>query len=513
MGTDITSVHKIMKKIYLDYAATTPVDPRVLRAMQPYFSRAFGNPGSVHAFGQEAIAALDASRETVAKAIGADFREIIFTGSATEANNLALRGALLATSHWGLGSRVRSSVREKKKVSKSLNPSGHTPNPRIIISAVEHESVRETARDLEKDGVEVVEIPVDGRGVVDLKKLEASLNDRTILISVMYANNEVGTIQPIAEISKIVRNFREESGIMNKELRKNPFIHNSSFLHPLFHTDAAQAFQYLDCDPSRLGVDLMTLSAHKIYGPKGVGALYVGSGVWGLGSRAKKSVLNSSGYTPYPIIYPITTGGGQEFGLRSGTENVPFIVGFAKAVELAVLARAREGERVQKLTDYFWNGLKKIFPGAEVNGGVKGQGSWVMGQGSGVTGHGSSVRGEGVKYQVSGVGGGGVRRQVSGVKKDNAGVGFLPNILNVYFPGLAAEYLVTKLDLAGIAVSAGSACASRAARPSRVLESFGFSPARAKESVRFSFGRPTTKSEIDTALRRIKIVLKVSKNC
>ncbi len=186
-----------LRKIYLDYAATTPVDPAVLRAMRPYFSEKFGNAGSLHSFGQEAIAALDRSREIVAASIGADFGEIIFTGSATEANNLVLRGVV---GKW----RIKNGTSHK---------------PRIIISSIEHESVLETARDLEREGVEVIYLPVDKVGVVNLRKLEASLNEDTILVSVMYTNNEIGTIQPIQKIAKIIDEFKK-SRAQNNELQK-----------------------------------------------------------------------------------------------------------------------------------------------------------------------------------------------------------------------------------------------------------------------------------------------------
>ncbi len=368
-----------MKRIYLDYAATTPVDPAVLHAMQPYFSTKFGNPGSLHSFGQEAIGAIDQSRETIARSIGAGFREIIFTGSATEANNLALRGAVRA----GDGNR----------------------RPRIIVSAIEHESVLEAARDLERDGVEVIYLPVNRNGAVGLAELKKSLNDRTALVSVMYANNEIGSIQPIAEIAKIIHDH-------------SPKI--------IFHTDAVQAFQFLDCNVRGLGVDVMTISSHKIYGPKGAGALYVRKGV---------------------NIQPITAGGGQEFGLRSGTENAPAIVGFAKAVERADVARKKECTRVAALHRELWRGIKKIYPKTEING-------------------------------------------------DAA----LPNILNIYFPGLAAQDLLTRFDLAGLAVSSGSACRSRAMESSYVIEALGYSKERAKSSVRFSLGRPTTTGDIKGAL-------------
>ncbi len=259
-----------MEHIYLDYAATTPVHPRVLRAMEPYFSERFGNAGSLHSFGQEAIAAIDRSRETIANAIGAQFREIIFTGSATEANNLALRGSIRGLTQTVRGLTQKNIKTTTQKFSVSHREVSVSLQPRLIISAVEHESILETARDLENDGTEVIIIPVDRHGIVDLKKLKSALNERTILVSVMYANNEIGTIQPIAKISEIIRNFREELRIKNNELRKRK---KASFIIPLFHVDAVQALQFLDCNTQDLGIDLMTLSAHKIYGPKGIGGL------------------------------------------------------------------------------------------------------------------------------------------------------------------------------------------------------------------------------------------------
>lgn len=376
--------------------------------MRPYFSLTFGNPGSLHSFGQQAIAALDRGRETIAAVLGADFREIIFTGSATEANNLALRGAI--------------------KVFKA-----HYPRviPKIIISTIEHESILETAEDLKIEGVEAVYLPVQEEGLVDLRKLESLLDERTVLVSIMYANNEVGTIEPIAEIGNLIKAFKRKKMVSEKHF---------SSLFPLFHTDTSQAFQFLDCGVKKLGVDLMTISAHKIYGPKGVGALYIG--------EMAKAAISS-----------IITGGGQEFSLRSGTENVPLIVGFAKAVELIQKNKERETRRLRKLSEYFLEGLKKIYTKVELNG--------------------QKEKGE-----------------------------RLPNILNIYFPDYEAEDLFLKFDLRGLAVSVGSACRSRSAEPSYVLRALGFTEDRIKKSLRISFGRPTTKSEIDKGLEIIKIILK-----
>jgi cysteine desulfurase len=392
-------------KIYLDYAATTPVDPVVLRAMKPYFSEKFGNAGSLHSFGQEAIGALDMARETIAAAVGADFQEIIFTGSATEANNLVLRGILKNTE-----------IKKEK--------------PRIIISSIEHESVLETARDIEREGnAEIVYLPVDRAGIIDLKKLGSEMDKNTILISIMYANNEIGSIQPIRQIIELINNFK----------KNNPTAPGHSPV--LFHTDAAQAFQFLDCDTAALGVDLMTLSSQKIYGPKGAGALYI----------KKQKALK-----------PIITGGGQEFGIRAGTENIPAITGFSKAAEQLADLRAPISKKITEMRDELWYGVKKIFPKAEANG------------------------------------------TLSQKKQRKGQPLYLPNVLNIYFPGRSAEDLLTKFDLAGLAASSGSACRARASSSSYVIEALGYSKERGRSSIRFSLGRPTTKKEIARALGIIK---------
>jgi cysteine desulfurase len=393
-----STIHlKIMSKpmrIYLDYAASTPADKEVVKAMEPYFGEKYGNPGSLHSFGQEALAAIDSARETIARSIGADFHNIVFTSSATEANNLALWGTIL------------SARRSVKGLSK------------IIISGIEHDSVLKTAREMEHAGeIELTILPVGRNGTVDTKTLVSALDARTVLVSVIYASNEIGTIEPIRSIAEAISDFR------------------GGKQYPLFHTDAAQAFQFLDCDVNRLGVDLMTVSAHKIYGPKGIGMLYV-----------RKSELLS----------PIVIGGGQEFGLRSGTENVPAIVGFGKAVELAVAERGKGTERLRGLRNLFWSGIKGMCPGADENGG--------------------------------------------GEK--------LPNILNVYFPHRAAPDLLVKFDLAGIAVSSGSACSARSSKPSHVLRALGYDDERATESVRFSFGKPTTQNELSEALKRMEKIFR-----
>lgn len=399
------------KKVYLDYSASTPVDTIVLRAMNKYFIDNFGNPQSVHSFGQTAIAAVDYSREIIANSINADFSEIIFTGSATESNNLAMRGI----------------------VKKNLNKNKKNIKPRLIVSSIEHESILKTVEDLKNDNVEIIYSPVDKNGVVDINFIKRNLNERTIGVSIMYVNNEVGTIEPIKQIGEIIRSF--ENDLLKKNIKK----------HIFFHTDAVQAFQFLDCDVSYLGVDLMTLSAHKIYGPKGIGALYIKNN-----TPSKK------------MIDGIILGGGQEFGIRSGTENTPSIVGFAKAVELRSERLKESNKKIGELKKYFWQNIKHIYPQAEING-------------------------------------------VSDfyTKKEMA----VPNILNVYFPHHKSEDVLTKLDLLGVSASSGSACNVRALQPSYVIFSLYGDKSRAESSIRFSFGVPTKREDILIATKMLKNVL------
>ena len=482
-----------MKRIYLDYAATTPVDLLVKKVMEPYFSLKFGNPSSLHFFGQETMAAIDESREKIAKNIGANFREIIFTGSATESNNIALRGITQKYTR-NYAELFRVSPREVREVLR----------PRLIVSAIEHESILETCRDLESEGVEIIYLPVNREGVVDLKKLKEALNERTVLVSIMYANNEIGTIQPIVEISKIIQEFKEKKfsspkpaqasghGVPSKvrderaeEQASSPRWGERSGLreegfssaYPLFHTDAVQAFQYLDCDVNKLGVDLMTLSAHKIYGPKGIGALYIKNSKHEARNpkqipNSKLKIQNVSNFdiriSNFPAVAPLVAGGGQEFGFRSGTENVAAIVGFAKAIELVSNSRELENKRIKKISDYFWKELKKINSKIQLN-------------------------------------------SIPKITDYKLPITNLPNILNIYFPESAgwrtAKDLLIKLDLAGVAVSSGSACSTRSSKPSHVLKSCGLSENRIKSSLRFSLGRFTAKAEINEAIKRLKKII------
>lgn len=386
-------------RIYLDYAAATPMDGEVKKAMEPFYGEKFGSAGALHSFGQEASAAIDSAREITARELSTEFNEIIFTGSATEANNHIIRGA----------------------VKSFLKPKTSNLKPKIIISAIEHESVYETAKDLEKRGVEVVTIPVSTDGILDMEKLNEALDESVAVISIIFASNVIGVVQSTGEIAEIIREFREKSGSA----------------YPLFHTDAVQAFQFMKLDMKKLGADALTLSGHKIYGAKGAGILAL-----------KKEWQGR--------LTPLITGGGQEYGLRGGTENVPAIVGFGRAVELVARGREEEARRIGGLRNQLWEGIKKIAPDAIINGGMENR---------------------------------------------------LPNNLHVSFPGQDNQELLIKFDQAGIAVSIGSACSMRARKVSRVVLELGVGVGRAKNSIRFTLGRQTTREEIEEALKRaVKVI-------
>lgn len=406
------------KKIYLDYAATTPVDKEVLRAMMPYFSDKFGNASSVHYFGQEAIAAVDRSREKIANLLncppardlpkGDNFSEIIFTGSATEANNLVIKGLAVA----------------KDSYRNLLRPAGAGQKFHIISTNIEHESVYEPLKELEKEGHQITYLPVNKDGFIKISDLENSIKDNTSLISTIYANNEIGTIQPIKEIGKLLEKINDK----RKEQGLNRIY---------FHTDAVQAFQFLECRPDWLKVDLLTLSGHKIYGPKGIGALYIRRG------------------TPLsPIIY----GGGQEFRLRSGTENVASIIGLAKAVELAFKNKEARFKKILNLRNQLLNYIIKYNKDAKLNGSPSNR---------------------------------------------------LPNNLNVRFPEVSNETLLIALDQQGLSVSAGSACSARASKASYVLTALGLTEKQAKESIRITLGKDITESEIKKTAEIINKTIKI----
>ena len=383
-----------MKSIYLDYAASTPVAPEVMAYMRPYFFEKFGNSGSLHSFGQEAQAALDKTRTTVANEINADFDEIIFTSSASEANDLIVDG---------------------------IFEGSHISKPKIVISSIEHESVSQTVEALIERGVEVLQLPVSKDGFVDPEELRRVLDEKTILVSIIFASNEIGTIQPIEEIGQVIKSFKEEHNLM----------------YPVFHTDAVQAISSIKIDVRALEIDALTLSSQKIYGPKGVGALYV-----------KKTFL--------PHLKPQLMGGGHEFSLRASTPNTPAIAGFGKAIELLVGERSTTSRELMTLRNRLLDELKRVIPEIEVNGGIENR---------------------------------------------------LPGNLNIYFSNREKDNLVVRFDLAGVAVSAGSACSVRSNKVSKAVLALGYSPERARSSIRFTLGSPTTTREIDEAVRRIGKVL------
>lgn len=392
---------KVLKKVYLDYAATTPVDAKIVKAMLPYFDKFFGNAGSLHQLGREAKVAIFKARETIAEILNCRIEEIFFTGSGTESDNLAI---------WG--------------VANANKTSGH----HIITSNIEHPAVLIPCQQLEKKRFKVSFLEIDKDGILPLNSLKKAISDQTILVSVIYANNEIGTIQPIEEIGRILKEIREE----RKKKRLNVPIY--------FHTDACQAAGYLDLDVQKLGVDLLTLNGSKIYGPKGVGALYVKSGT---------------------KIEPIIFGGGQEGGLRSGTENTPGIVGLAEALKIAQKERKRETKREKKLRDYLVQGILKKIPKVVLNGHPKKR---------------------------------------------------LPNNINVSILDIEGEAMLLRLDHYGISASTGSACHSNSLEPSHVLLALGRPYEFAHGSLRFTLGRYTTKKEIDYVLEILpKIVAELRK--
>lgn len=408
-----------MKRIYLDYAATTPCDPAVIARMEPYFADTFGNPSSAHWFGREAIKAVDDAREVIAGFLGCSPLEVYFMGSATEADNSAVEGAL----------RTRAGDQSAKG---SL--------PHAIVSQIEHEAVLEPCRKLEQTGIaEVTYLPVDREGIVHPEDVRESLRPTTALVSVMYANSEIGAIEPIAEIGAIIRQENERRAeeyfkVKSQKSEVRSSTQNSKLLPIRFHTDAVQAAQFLDCDVDRLNADLLTLSAHKIYGPKGIGALYVRHGT---------------------ALQPLIRGGGQERGLRAGTENVAFIVGFAEAIRLAKERREEAVQAISGLRDRLIDGIIKNVSGTSLNGS-------------------RNLR--------------------------------LPNNVNILFRGLEGEVLLMALDERGIAVSTGSACASKSLKPSHVLKAIGVDLVKGG-SLRFSLGRNTTKEEIEYTIQTVKEVV------
>ncbi|MEM2478878.1 MAG: cysteine desulfurase family protein [Candidatus Pacearchaeota archaeon] len=365
-----------MKRVYLDYAATTPLNKEVLKAMQPYFANKFGNPSSLHDFGQEAKQVIDGARDKIARLLNANSQEIIFTSSGTEANNLAIKGFALAN-------------RQKGK--------------HILISTIEHKAVINPAKWLREQGFDVEFVSVDSEGIVKLDELERKIRKDTILVSVMTVNNEIGTIQPIAEIAKICN----AKGIC-------------------FHTDAVQALGKMEVDVKKLDIGMLSASGHKIYGPKGAAFLY------------KRADIK---------LVPLLHGGGQENGLRSSTENVPGIIGIAKALELCLKNLDKEAKRQAKLRD-------KIID-------------------------------EVLDYDF-------IKVRLNGSREKR-----IFNNANFSFYGIEGEALVLMLNERGIATSTGSACSEKTLEPSHVLLALGLKPQEAHGSLRITLGMPTTQADVN----------------
>ncbi len=370
-----------MASIYLDHNATTPVRSEVFDAMEPFFRDRFGNASSIHRYGQDARAAVEEARARVAGLVNARPGEIYFTSGGTESDNLAIKGTAYARRAYGR---------------------------HIITTNIEHSAVLNSCAFLEREGFEATCLPVDEYGRVDPGQVEDALTDQTILVSIMHANNEIGTVQPVGEIGRIVR----ARGVC-------------------FHTDAVQSAGKLPVDVDAMGADLLSLSGHKIYGPKGVGAIYIRKGV---------------------EIEPTAHGGHHENDVRSGTENTVGIVGLGKAAELAAEERESEYRHLSEMRDALEARIRIEIEDARVNGHPQ-------------------------------------RR--------------LPGTLNVSFPGAEGESLIMSLDLAGIAVSTGSACTSGAIEPSHVLLALGRDPRTALGSVRFSFGRDNSMEDVDCVMERL----------
>jgi len=365
-----------MRRICMDYQAGAPTDPRVLEAMMPYLTETFGNPSSPHQFGQETKTAVDHARSQVAELIGAKKAgDVIFTSGGTESNNLAIRG-------------VAHRNREK--------------GDHVITTKIEHMSVINTCKSLQKEGFKVTFIPVDKYGIIDLERLKSEINERTILVSVMYANGEIGTIELIREIGSI--------------------CHDKKIY---FHVDAVAAAGKIPIDVERENINLLSISSNDMYGPKGVGALYIREGTG---------------------IVPVVFGGGQEKGLRSGSENIPGIVGMGKAAEIAKNEIFSESRRMVELRDRLINNIIRDIPHSYLNG------------------HPTER---------------------------------LPNNVNIRFSYIEGESLILSLDMEGVAVSSGSACTSKTLEPSHVLLAIGLAHEEAHGSLLFSLGRQTSKEDVD----------------
>jgi len=398
-------------KIYFDHSATTPIDKKVLKEMASYFGEKFGNPSSIHSFGQAAMAGVDKAREQVAKFLNCEPGEIIFTSGATESDNLALRGVIKALKSQGI------------------------KNPHIITSLVEHDAVLQPCLEMEKEGVEITFLPVKLNGVVDLEKLKKAIKDNTVLVSVMYVNSEVGSVQPITELSTVVKQANNEKLANWSHLSVSERGDKPQLIY--FHSDATQAPNYFDCGLENLGVDMLSLSAHKMYGPKGSGLLAVKGNV--------------------PLV-ALLHGGHHERNWRSGTLNVPGIVGLGEALALATLNREKNAVKVAEVRDYL---VKRIV------------------------------------------------EEMSKVVLNTPLENNSPSHAHFSFLGAEGESILMALDLeAGIAVSTGSACASNTLGASKVLLAMGIKVEDTHGAIRFTLGKHNTREDIDELMKHLPGVVK-----
>lgn len=413
-------MRKKIKTIYLDHASATRVDERVLKTMLKILKENFENAGAIHEGGVMVKKLLENERVNVSKIIGGHSDEIIFTSGATESNNLAILGVHASQMNNFLGPRVAHTV-DSKKGGLNQTLKNHFFVPHVVTTNIEHASVLEVCKFLEKNKLaEMTYVNVDENGIVNPKKIQKALKKNTVLVSIMYANNEIGTIQPIKEIAKEIRHFRK----------------NQNSIYPLFHTDATQAVNYLPINVERLGVDLMTWNSAKIYGPKGVGALYV-----------KRK-------TP---ITKIMHGGNQEFDLRSGTENLPAVVGLAEALKITKELKDKENKRLTILRDYFISKLEHSHilknVGMIINGDLKNR---------------------------------------------------LPNNVNITILKIPSDLLVIELSAHGIYASEKSACKSGDKSASHVISALRNNNL---ESLRFSLGRSTTKKDVDYTINVLQKII------
>jgi len=406
------------RKVYLDYASTTPLAPEVKKAMEPFWNDNFGNPMALNSYGQNARKEIEMVRGLIAKFFRMDQEEIIFTGGATESNNLAVKGITEAVGNW------------VKKYSQRIflnNPDRFIPH--VITTQFEHHCLLDSVKYLKEKGLIEADFIKTGKdGLVDTENIKKSIKPNTVLISVMYVNNEVGTIQPIEKIGKLVKKER-------KERKQKAGMKNKEALPIYLHSDITQGLNYLPCPMNDWGVDAFSFSAHKIYGPKGVGALGVN----------KKVLIEKQQH-----------GGGQEFNMRSGTHNVPGIIGLGAALERAGKRRIKEAGRLKKLQKYFWEQVKKEIKGADINGSME--------------------------------------KRVA-------------NNLNISFEKVEGESVLMALDMVGIACTTGSACSSESLKTSHVLSSMGLSNLRSHGSIRFSMGESTNKEVIDYTVKQLKEII------